>query len=223
VISIWEKEALDRTLWRSRFRRGYGPVVRQTTEWINEVFEVFALLRCYTALIVSRRFGTGFSVVFPRLKQSEKNSFWTAWPLKMDPISCPETSVTNYQSTLPNFPGGKDLTYTAARKPDITQDKHFLVRTLYNVVKIIKNSRHFEEIRATGHYREHNSGHRSHQFVYVFTWCVRDTEGCTCHRNTIQVTEFINLCTYSLDVSETQRAAPATETQFSDTDKYICL
>jgi hypothetical protein len=30
----WElkEEALDRTLWRSRFGRGYGPVVRQTTE-----------------------------------------------------------------------------------------------------------------------------------------------------------------------------------------------
>jgi hypothetical protein len=27
-----EKEALDRTLWRTRFGRGYGPVVRQTTE-----------------------------------------------------------------------------------------------------------------------------------------------------------------------------------------------
>jgi hypothetical protein len=26
------EEALDRTLWRSRFGRGYGPVVRQTTE-----------------------------------------------------------------------------------------------------------------------------------------------------------------------------------------------
>jgi hypothetical protein len=27
-----KEEALDRTLWRSRFGRGYGPVVRQTTE-----------------------------------------------------------------------------------------------------------------------------------------------------------------------------------------------
>ena len=26
------EEALDRTVWRTRFRRGYGPVVRQTTE-----------------------------------------------------------------------------------------------------------------------------------------------------------------------------------------------
>jgi hypothetical protein len=27
-----KEEALDRTLWRTRFGRGYGPVVRQTTE-----------------------------------------------------------------------------------------------------------------------------------------------------------------------------------------------
>jgi hypothetical protein len=27
-----KEEALDRTLWRTRFGGGYGPVVRQTTE-----------------------------------------------------------------------------------------------------------------------------------------------------------------------------------------------
>jgi hypothetical protein len=26
-----KKEALDRTMWRTRFGRGFGPVVRQTT------------------------------------------------------------------------------------------------------------------------------------------------------------------------------------------------
>jgi hypothetical protein len=30
-----KEEALDRNLWRTRFGRGYGPVVRQTTEWIT--------------------------------------------------------------------------------------------------------------------------------------------------------------------------------------------
>jgi hypothetical protein len=30
-----KEEALDRTLWRTRFGRGYGPVVRQTTEWMK--------------------------------------------------------------------------------------------------------------------------------------------------------------------------------------------
>ena len=27
-----KKEALDRTMWRNRFRGGFGPVVRQNTE-----------------------------------------------------------------------------------------------------------------------------------------------------------------------------------------------
>jgi hypothetical protein len=27
-----KEEALNRTLWRTRFERGYGPVVRQTAE-----------------------------------------------------------------------------------------------------------------------------------------------------------------------------------------------
>jgi hypothetical protein len=32
---ILKEEALDRTQWRTRFERGYGPVVRQTAEWMN--------------------------------------------------------------------------------------------------------------------------------------------------------------------------------------------
>jgi hypothetical protein len=30
-----KEEALDRTMWRAGFRRGFGPVVRQTTKWMN--------------------------------------------------------------------------------------------------------------------------------------------------------------------------------------------
>jgi hypothetical protein len=29
-----KEEALHRTMWRNRFGRGFGPVVRQNTEWI---------------------------------------------------------------------------------------------------------------------------------------------------------------------------------------------
>jgi hypothetical protein len=32
-----KEEALDRTLWRTRSGRGYGPVVRQTTEWMTNL------------------------------------------------------------------------------------------------------------------------------------------------------------------------------------------
>ena len=31
-----KEEALDRTKWRTRFGRGFGPVVRQSTKWMNE-------------------------------------------------------------------------------------------------------------------------------------------------------------------------------------------
>jgi hypothetical protein len=30
-----KEEALDRTMWRARFGRGFGPVVRQTAKWMN--------------------------------------------------------------------------------------------------------------------------------------------------------------------------------------------
>ena len=32
VYSHLKEEALDRTVWRARFGRGFGPVVRQTTK-----------------------------------------------------------------------------------------------------------------------------------------------------------------------------------------------
>ena len=31
-----KQEALHRTMWRHRFGGGFGPVVRQNTEWMNE-------------------------------------------------------------------------------------------------------------------------------------------------------------------------------------------
>jgi len=32
-----KEEALDRTMWRAGFGRGFGPVVRQTAKWMNDV------------------------------------------------------------------------------------------------------------------------------------------------------------------------------------------
>jgi hypothetical protein len=34
-----KEEALDRTMWRAGFGRGFGPVVRQTTEWMKWMHE----------------------------------------------------------------------------------------------------------------------------------------------------------------------------------------
>ena len=33
-----KEEALDRTMWRARFGRGFGPVVRQTTKWMMNIY-----------------------------------------------------------------------------------------------------------------------------------------------------------------------------------------
>jgi hypothetical protein len=33
--SHFKEEAVDRTMWRARFGRGFGPVVRQTAKWMN--------------------------------------------------------------------------------------------------------------------------------------------------------------------------------------------
>jgi len=35
-----KEEALDLSMWRARFWRGCGPVVRQTTKWMNEWMNV---------------------------------------------------------------------------------------------------------------------------------------------------------------------------------------
>jgi hypothetical protein len=37
-----KEEALDRTQWRTRFGRGYGPLARQTTEWMNDCLKIWS-------------------------------------------------------------------------------------------------------------------------------------------------------------------------------------
>jgi hypothetical protein len=49
--------------------------------------------------VVYRRLGTTY-----RSHLQVSRSPWTAWPLRMGPIRCPETSVQNYHSTLSNIP-----------------------------------------------------------------------------------------------------------------------
>ena len=36
-----KEEALDRTVWRNRFGGGFGPVVKQNTEWMNEYIYIY--------------------------------------------------------------------------------------------------------------------------------------------------------------------------------------
>jgi hypothetical protein len=81
---------------------------------MKKFFKVITLLRCYTVLVGSwlSSLQDNLSVPFSKVKQSKKN--WTASPLKMGPVGCLETSVTNYQSTLCNIPKGVDLIYNNA-------------------------------------------------------------------------------------------------------------
>jgi hypothetical protein len=62
-----KEESLDRTMWRAGFGRGFGPVVRQTTKWMNEykTYEV-CCLRVYGFFvyhILSCSYGSVFIVV----------------------------------------------------------------------------------------------------------------------------------------------------------------
>ena len=98
-----KEEVLDRTMWRNRFTGGFGPVVRQNTEWMNECRVTHINLR--TALfwvttqpvvvISYRRFGT-ICRTYPQGLISRT--------LRMGPIDCPETTVRNYHYSLRNNP-----------------------------------------------------------------------------------------------------------------------
>ena len=48
-----KEEALDRTMWKHRFGGGFGPVVRQNTEWMNEMWSIVTFFISH-ALIRSR-------------------------------------------------------------------------------------------------------------------------------------------------------------------------
>ena len=47
-----KEESLDRTMWRARFGRGFGPVVRQTTKWMNECALVISDLLSTKPLLI---------------------------------------------------------------------------------------------------------------------------------------------------------------------------
>jgi hypothetical protein len=44
-----KEEALDRTVWRNRFGRGFGPVVRQNTEWMDQYY-------CLDSCVLGQKF-----------------------------------------------------------------------------------------------------------------------------------------------------------------------
>ena len=44
-----KEEVLDRTMWRNRFGGGFEPVVRQNTEWMNELIYIYIYIYIYTS------------------------------------------------------------------------------------------------------------------------------------------------------------------------------
>jgi hypothetical protein len=60
---------------------------------------------------------------------------WTAWPLNIGPIGCPETSLTNDQSTLRNIPEeSDDLGFPVVK---LTVDEPLNSFSQFNATRII--------------------------------------------------------------------------------------
>ena len=67
-----KEETLDRTMWRHRFGGGFGPVVRQNTEWMNEFFakvceiEIWreAYVTAFTRIFYLRKKSTIYNNIF---------------------------------------------------------------------------------------------------------------------------------------------------------------
>ena len=49
-----KEEALDRTMWRAGFGRGFGPVVRQTAEWMNVCVYIYIYIHTYIYIYMSK-------------------------------------------------------------------------------------------------------------------------------------------------------------------------
>jgi hypothetical protein len=80
-----KEEALDRSMWRARFGRGFGPVVRQTTEWMKPVIHIFRRSCCRTGdlinsgevllLLISESFWLPSSIEEIKYRDTQKSSY----------------------------------------------------------------------------------------------------------------------------------------------------
>jgi len=73
-----KEEALDRTIWRHRFGGGFGPVVRQNIELMNEcIFSSIKLLtRKFSSVEIFTSFGTVQHCHPPVLFNELTAAFW---------------------------------------------------------------------------------------------------------------------------------------------------
>ena len=70
-----KEEALDRTMWRNRFRGGFGPVVRQNTEWMN--ISLMYELKKFGKVFTSKFVGTGPSSYKKRIYRAAVSQKYT--------------------------------------------------------------------------------------------------------------------------------------------------
>ena len=68
-----KEEALDRTMWRNRFGGGFGPVVRQNTEWMDVGNSGFGGLVVACCPLVPKFMGSNPAEAFGYLR-SKKSS-----------------------------------------------------------------------------------------------------------------------------------------------------
>jgi hypothetical protein len=60
-----KEEALDRSMWRARFGRDFGPVVRQTTKWVNESPLYHLCVHMYFHLFIPHPRATFLTLILP--------------------------------------------------------------------------------------------------------------------------------------------------------------
>jgi len=90
-----KEEALDRPMWRARFGRGFGPVVRQTTKWMNEWMFVYSLLQ-YRSFTQSILFLSVYHITNSFTKKTDSNKRKSIiWWHKMECCNQFQTYVTH--------------------------------------------------------------------------------------------------------------------------------
>jgi len=67
-----KEEALDRTMWRAGYGRGFGPVVRQTTKWMNICHVTLWRFRIFVRIFAQITLSAG-SVLTPNFQPAKRN------------------------------------------------------------------------------------------------------------------------------------------------------
>ena len=79
-----KEEALDRTMWRARFGRGFGPVVRQTTKCMNGHNWIFMCLYAAQQVVRSTLFDAYVFVII----SASIGSYLAANVLRLRCLAC---------------------------------------------------------------------------------------------------------------------------------------